>query len=244
VRELNLEAARIARRVADEFTAREPHGRGSWRASSAHQPHRSLSPDAQRPGYRAVTFDELAAAYGEQAEALLDGGADLLMVETVFDTLNCKAALFAVRDVIGPPRLDVPLMVSGTITDKSGGRSPARPPRRSGTRSATPGCSPWDSTARSERRSLRPYVEELSRIADIPVSCHPKRGAAQCVRPVRPGAGRDGGGAGEFAERGFLNIVAAVAARRRAHRGHRGCGRLPAATAAFPRRRRIPARRT
>jgi 5-methyltetrahydrofolate--homocysteine methyltransferase len=121
VRELNLEAARLARRVADDFTAREPR-RPRFVAGILGPTNRtaSLSPDVNDPGYRAVTFDELASAYREQAEALLDGGADLLMVETVFDTLNCKAALFAVREVLERRGLDAPVMVSGTITDRSG----------------------------------------------------------------------------------------------------------------------------
>ncbi|MFQ6045702.1 MAG: homocysteine S-methyltransferase family protein, partial [Gemmatimonadales bacterium] len=100
VRDINRAAAAIARRVADEFTVHDPT-RPRFVAGSMGPTNRtaSLSPDVSRPGYRNVTFDQLAAAYAEQAEGLLEGGVDLLLIETVFDTLNCKAAVFGVRDV-------------------------------------------------------------------------------------------------------------------------------------------------
>src|SRR5205807_8002985 len=121
VYELNLAAARLARRVADEVTARTPQ-RPRFVIGILGPTNRtaSLSPDVNDPGFRAVSFAQIAAAYRTQAEGLLDGGADLLMVETVFDTLNCKAALFALRGLLEERALDVPLMVSGTITDASG----------------------------------------------------------------------------------------------------------------------------
>ena len=121
VYELNFESARIAKMVADEFTAREPQ-KPRFVAGSMGPTNKtaSLSPDVNDPGFRAVSFDELRKAYKQQAEALLDGGADLLLVETIFDTLNAKAALFAIEEVKSERNIQVPIMVSGTITDASG----------------------------------------------------------------------------------------------------------------------------
>ena len=121
VYELNYESAKIAKEVAKEFTEKEPH-KPRFVAGSIGPTNRtaSMSPDVNDPGYRAVTFDELRIAYKQQAEALLDGGADILLVETVFDTLNAKAALFAIEEVKAERKIEVPIMVSGTITDASG----------------------------------------------------------------------------------------------------------------------------
>lgn len=121
VYELNYESAKIAKEVADEITGKEPH-KPRFVAGSIGPTNRtaSMSPDVNDPGYRAVTFDELRIAYKQQVEALLDGGADILLVETVFDTLNAKAALFAIEEVKADRNIEVPVMVSGTITDASG----------------------------------------------------------------------------------------------------------------------------
>ena len=121
VYELNYESAKIARQVADEFTAKEPH-KPRFVAGSMGPTNKtaSLSPDVNDPGYRAVTFDELRIAYKQQAEALLDGGADIILIETVFDTLNAKAAIFAVEEIKHERNIEIPIMVSGTITDASG----------------------------------------------------------------------------------------------------------------------------
>ncbi|WP_271406887.1 homocysteine S-methyltransferase family protein [Tenacibaculum soleae] len=121
VYELNYESAKIAKEVAIEFTDKEPH-KPRFVAGSIGPTNRtaSMSPDVNDPGYRAVTFDELRVAYKQQVEALLDGGADILLVETVFDTLNAKAALFAIEEVKDERKIEVPIMLSGTITDASG----------------------------------------------------------------------------------------------------------------------------
>ena len=121
VYELNYESARIAREVALEFTEKEPH-KPRFVAGSMGPTNKtaSMSPDVNDPGFRAVTFEELRKAYKQQAEALLDGGADILLVETVFDTLNAKAALFAIEEIKEERGLDIPVMLSGTITDASG----------------------------------------------------------------------------------------------------------------------------
>ncbi|MCD8418371.1 homocysteine S-methyltransferase family protein [Tenacibaculum finnmarkense genomovar finnmarkense] len=121
VYELNYQSAKIAKEVADEFTQKEPY-KPRFVAGSIGPTNRtaSMSPDVNDPGYRAVTFDELRIAYKQQVEALLDGGCDMLLVETVFDTLNAKAALFAIEEVKEARKIDVPIMLSGTITDASG----------------------------------------------------------------------------------------------------------------------------
>ncbi|MCD8405041.1 homocysteine S-methyltransferase family protein [Tenacibaculum dicentrarchi] len=121
VYELNYQSAKIAKEVANEFTQKEPH-KPRFVAGSIGPTNRtaSMSPDVNDPGYRAVTFDELRIAYKQQVEALLDGGCDILLVETVFDTLNAKASLFAIEEVKDERKIEIPVMLSGTITDASG----------------------------------------------------------------------------------------------------------------------------
>lgn len=121
VDELNIKSAQIAREVADDFTAREPHKpRFVAGAIGPTNKTASMSPDVNDPGYRAITFDELRIAYKQQAAGLIKGGVDILLVETVFDTLNAKAALFAIEELKEELDIDIPVMVSGTITDASG----------------------------------------------------------------------------------------------------------------------------
>ena len=121
VYELNYESARIAKKVADEFTKKEPH-KPRFVAGAMGPTNRtaSLSPDVNDPGYRAITFDQLVTAYKEQAKGLIDGGSDALLIETIFDTLNAKAAAFAVQELFEEIGKQVPIMISGTITDASG----------------------------------------------------------------------------------------------------------------------------
>ncbi len=121
VYELNYQSAKIAKEVANEFAKKNPQ-KPRFVAGAIGPTNRtaSMSPDVNDPGYRAVTFNELRIAYKQQTEALLDGGVDLLLVETVFDTLNAKAALFAIEEVKDERNIDIPIMVSGTITDASG----------------------------------------------------------------------------------------------------------------------------
>lgn len=121
VYDINFHSAKIAREVADEFTAKDP-SKPRFVAGSIGPTNRtaSISPDVNDPGFRAISFDELVLAYKEQVCALMDGGVDLLLVETVFDTLNAKAALFAIDEVYEERKVKLPIMVSGTITDQSG----------------------------------------------------------------------------------------------------------------------------
>lgn len=121
VYDINFQSAKIAREVADEITAKEPH-KPRFVAGAVGPTNRtcSLSPDVNDPGFRAVTFDELVKAYYDQTKALIEGGVDIILIETVFDTLNAKAALFAVQTFFEDIEKEYPIMVSGTITDASG----------------------------------------------------------------------------------------------------------------------------
>ncbi len=121
VTELNYESAKLAREVADKFTEKEPD-KPRFVAGSMGPTNKtaSMSPEVNDPGYRAITFNDLKTAYKQQAEALVDGGVDLLLVETVFDTLNAKAALFAIEEIKEERKIHIPVMMSGTITDASG----------------------------------------------------------------------------------------------------------------------------
>ena len=118
--ELNRDGARLCRAAAARVTAEDGKPRFVAGALGPTNRTASISPDVSNPGYRAVTFDDLRKAYGEQINGLLDGGADLLLVETIFDTLNAKAALYAISEITEARGIDVPVMISGTITDKSG----------------------------------------------------------------------------------------------------------------------------
>jgi 5-methyltetrahydrofolate--homocysteine methyltransferase len=121
VYELNYESAKIAKKVATDFTCNEPHKpRFVAGAMGPTNKTASMSPDVNDPGFRAISFDQLRVAYKQQAEALIDGGVDILLVETVFDTLNAKAALFAIEEVKEERNIEIPVMISGTITDASG----------------------------------------------------------------------------------------------------------------------------
>jgi len=177
VYELNYESARIAKEAADEFTAQNP-AKPRFVAGAIGPTNRtaSLSPDVNRPGFRAVTFDELATAYHEQVRGLVDGGSDALLIETIFDTLNAKAALFAVQKFFDEGGREVPVMISGTITDASGR-----------TLSGQTVEAFWNSIRHLPLLSvglncalgadqLQVYIKELSRIADVHISAYPNAG--------------------------------------------------------------------
>jgi 5-methyltetrahydrofolate--homocysteine methyltransferase len=208
VADMNREAARIARAAADEFWALDPT-RPRFVAGSLGPTNRtaSLSPDVENPSFRAVTFDELAGAYREQAEALIAGGVDLLLVETVFDTLNCKAALFALLDLVETLDVEVPLWVSGTITDRSGRTL-------SGQTTEAFWCSIRHANLFSVglncalgASDLRPYVEELSRLADTRVSCHPNAGLPNEFGEYDESPEAMAAVLGGFADDGLVNVV-------------------------------------
>ncbi len=177
VSEINLEAARIAREVADEFSKKEEN-KPRFVAGSIGPTNKtaSMSPDVNDPGFRAVTFDELRIAYAEQVEALIRGGVDILLVETVFDTLNAKAALFAIEEVKSSLNSRIPVMVSGTITDASGRTLSGQTPEAFLVSvSHMPLLSVGFNCALGADQ-LTPYLEVLASKTEFAVSAHPNAG--------------------------------------------------------------------
>jgi 5-methyltetrahydrofolate--homocysteine methyltransferase len=205
--EINLTAARLARQVADEVT--EATGRQRFVAGALGPTGRtaSLSPDVNDPGFRNVTFDELVAGYSEAARALLQGGVDVILIETVFDTLNAKAALFAVRHVLDVAGVDLPIVVSGTITDASGRTLSGQTTEAfwNSIRHARPAAVGLNCALGG--RQLRPYVEELSRIADVFVCAYPNAGLPNAFGEYDETPEQTADILREFAESGFLNMV-------------------------------------
>ena len=177
VYELNFESAKIARKVADEFTAKNPD-KPRFVAGSIGPTNRtaSMSPDVNDPGFRAVTFDDLRIAYKQQVEALIDGGVDLLLVETIFDTLNAKAALFAIEEVKDERKTDIPIMVSGTITDASGRTLSGQTVEAFLISiSHIPLLSVGFNCALGAHQ-LKPYLKQLSQNTSFNISAHPNAG--------------------------------------------------------------------
>ena len=177
VYELNYESARLAREAADEFTAKESH-KPRFVAGSLGPTNRtaSMSPDVNDPGFRAITFEELRVAYREQAKGLIEGGSDLLLVETVFDTLNAKAALFAIDELQEELGTNLPIMVSGTITDASG-RTLSGQTAEAFLISVShiPLLSVGFNCALGAKQ-LRPHLQILSNKSEFMVSAHPNAG--------------------------------------------------------------------
>lgn len=220
VREINLAAARLARECADAWTKRTPD-KPRFVAGAIGPTNRtaSISPDVNDPGARNTSFDELVAAYGEAIDALAEGGVDLFLVETVFDTLNAKAALFAIDQWSDRTGVRLPIIISGTITDASGR-----------TLSGQTTEAFWNSVRHAQPLAvglncalgaalMRPYIEELSRVADTYISCYPNAGLPnpmsdtgydetpeQTARLIR-----------DFAENGFVNIVGGCCGTTPAH---------------------------
>ena len=179
------EGAKLARAAATRVSAEDGKPRFVAGAIGPTNRTASISPDVSNPGYRAVTFDDLRAAYGEQIKGLLDGGADLLLVETIFDTLNAKAALYAIAEITEARGIDVPVMISGTITDKSGRLLSGQLPEAfwNSVRHARPDHHRLQLRAR-RRRSARAYrrYRPRRRYAGLRLS---ERRPAQRIRPVR-----------------------------------------------------------
>ncbi|MEM1406092.1 MAG: homocysteine S-methyltransferase family protein [Bacteroidota bacterium] len=177
VYDINFQSARLAREAADEFTAAEPSKpRFVAGAMGPTNKTASISPDVNNPGYRGVSFDELVTAYKQQAKALLDGGVDILLVETVFDTLNAKAALFAIDELFEEESKRIPVMVSGTITDASG-RTLSGQTTQAFLISLEhfPLLSIGLNCALGAKE-LRPYLQVLDRESQFFVSAHPNAG--------------------------------------------------------------------
>ncbi|MEQ8582341.1 MAG: homocysteine S-methyltransferase family protein [Marinoscillum sp.] len=206
--ELNYQSAKIARAVADEFTAKEPH-KPRFVAGSIGPTNRtaSLSPDVNDPGFRAVTFEGLKEAYIEQVKGLLDGGADTLLVETVFDTLNAKAALMAIDEVVRERGIQVPIMVSGTITDASG-RTLSGQTTEAFLISVShmPLLSIGLNCALGAKQ-LRPYLQTLAEKSDFLVSAHPNAGLPNEFGEYDETAEEMASQVEEYLQEGLVNIL-------------------------------------
>src|SRR5262245_61426315 len=207
VRELNVEGARLARAAAD--LAQKEDGRPRFVAGALGPTNRtaSISPDVSNPGFRAVTFDELTAAYAEQVEGLLDGGADVLLIETIFDTLNAKAAIAAIADVTAARGVRVPVMISGTITDRSGrllsGQTPAA--FWNSVRHAAPITIGLNCALGA--KEMRAHIAEIGRIADTLVCAYPNAGLPNEFGRYDESPEYMASLLGEFAEAGLVNVV-------------------------------------
>lgn len=208
VYELNYESARIAKKVADEFTTKEPN-KPRFVAGSIGPTNKtaSMSPDVNDPGYRAISFDDLRIAYKQQVEALLDGGADLLLVETIFDTLNAKAALFAIEEVKEERNIDVPIMVSGTITDASG-RTLSGQTAEAFLISIShiPILSVGFNCALGASQ-LVPHLEVLASKSEHAVSAHPNAGLPNAFGEYDETPEQMAAQIKEYVEKGLVNIV-------------------------------------
>ncbi|WP_338407443.1 homocysteine S-methyltransferase family protein [uncultured Flavobacterium sp.] len=208
VYELNFQSAKIAREVADEFTARNPE-KPRFVAGSIGPTNRtaSMSPDVNDPGYRAVTFDDLRIAYKQQVEALLDGGVDLLLVETIFDTLNAKAALFAIEEVKDERKIDIPIMVSGTITDASGRTLSGQTVEAFLISiSHIPLLSVGFNCALGAHQ-LKPYLKQLSQNTSFNISAHPNAGLPNAFGQYDETPKEMQGQIKEYLDENLINII-------------------------------------
>ena len=173
VYELNFQSAKIAREVANEFNDKPRFVAGAIGPTNRTA---SMSPDVNDPGYRAVTFDDLRIAYKQQTEALIDGGVDVLLVETIFDTLNAKAALFAIEEVKEERNLDIPVMVSGTITDASGRTLSGQTVEAFFISISHIDLLSVGFNCALGADQLKPYLKRLSRNTSLNISAHPNAG--------------------------------------------------------------------
>src|SRR5690606_29145405 len=205
--ELNVQGAKLAREAA--AMAGKEDGRRRFVAGAIGPTNRtaSISPDVSNPGYRATSFDELAAAYGEQARGLIEGGAEILLVETVFDTLNAKAAIFAIESLYAELGIRLPVMISGTITDRSGRTLSGQTPTAF-----------WNSISHARpfsvglncalgAKEMRAHIAEISKVADTLVCAYPNAGLPNEFGLYDESPEYMSKMLGEFASAGLVNIV-------------------------------------
>jgi 5-methyltetrahydrofolate--homocysteine methyltransferase len=220
VYELNFESAKIAREVADEFTEKNPN-KPRFVAGSIGPTNRtlSLSPDVNDPGFRAVTFDELVIAYQEQVRGLVDGGADLLLVETVFDTLNAKAALFAIDQFFtqNPNHTYLPVMVSGTITDASGRTLSGQTTEAFLTSISHMPLLSVGLNCALGADLMRPYVKALNDKSPFFVSAHPNAGLPNEMGEYDESPEQMAEVIEDFLQHGFVNIIGGCCGTTPAH---------------------------
>jgi 5-methyltetrahydrofolate--homocysteine methyltransferase len=206
--ELNVEGARLAKAACETWTARTPD-RPRFVAGSIGPTNRtlSISPDVNNPSFRAVTFDELRAAYEDQVRGLIDGGCDLLLLETIFDTLNAKAGIVAIENVFAEKNVRLPLMISFTITDKSGRTLSGQTLEAFyvSVRHARPFSIGINCALGA--RDMRPYLADLARIAECYVSSYPNAGLPNAFGQYDELPAETSELVKDFADSGFVNIV-------------------------------------
>src|SRR5829696_9240437 len=205
--ELNVEGAKLAKHAAR--LAEEKDGKPRFVAGALGPTNRtaSISPDVSNPGFRAITFDDLRAAYGEQVRGLLDGGADLLLIETIFDTLNAKAAIYAIAEQCAARGVEVPVMVSGTITDRSGRLLSGQTPEAfwNAIRHASPVSVGLNCALGAEQ--MRAHIADMARVCDTLICAYPNAGLPNEFGHYHEGPEEMARHLGEFADTGLVNIV-------------------------------------
>jgi len=209
VYEINTEGARIARKAADDYTARDP-SKPRFVAGAIGPLNKtlSLSPDVNNPGYRAVTFDEVVDAYYEQVRGLVDGGVDLLLIETIFDTLNAKAAIFAIKKYFRDTKKEpLPVMISGTITDASGRTLSGQTLEAFYTSVMHARPLSIGLNCALGAKEMRPYIEELSQLAGCYVSAYPNAGLPNAMGEYDEQPADTAHYLEDWAKEGFVNIV-------------------------------------
>jgi 5-methyltetrahydrofolate--homocysteine methyltransferase len=208
IHELNLQAARIARKAADYYTSLDTR-KPRFVAGSIGPTNKtaSMSPDVNNPGYRAVSFDDLREVYEEQIRALLDGNVDILLIETVFDTLNAKAALMAAENVMNEKALEIPIMISGTITDASGRTLSGQTAEAFLNSVSHAGILSVGFNCALGAKELRPYISELSSKAPFYVSAHPNAGLPNQFGTYDEGPEEMGLHVRDFLNSGLVNII-------------------------------------
>ncbi|UYO38711.1 methionine synthase [Rhodopseudomonas palustris] len=215
--EMSRDGARLARNAAAKVEAEDGKPRFVAGAIGPTNRTASISPDVANPGYRAVTFDDLRIAYSEQINGLLDGGADILLLETIFDTLNAKAALYAIAEITEARGIDVPVMISGTITDKSGRLLSGQMPEAfwNSVRHARPITIGFNCALGA--KDLRAHIADISRVADTLVCAYPNAGLPNEFGQYDESPEYMAGLVGEFAEAGLVNIVGGCCGTTPAH---------------------------
>lgn len=208
VYELNFESAKIARKVCDEFSTANPE-KPRFVAGSIGPTNKtaSLSPEVNDPGFRAITFEELRVAYRQQAEALLDGGADILLVETIFDTLNAKAALFAIDEIQEERKIEIPIMVSGTITDASGRTLSGQTAEAFLISVSHLNLLSVGLNCALGAQQLTPYLETLANNSDYYISAYPNAGLPNAFGQYDESPEFMASQIREYAEKGLVNII-------------------------------------
>ncbi len=208
VYDLNFQSARLAKAAAEKYTALTPN-KPRFVAGSIGPTNRtaSMSPNVNDPGYRAVTFDDLRRAYAEQANALIDGGVDMLLVETVFDTLNAKAALFALQEVLEDRGIDIPIMVSGTITDASGRTLSGQTTEAFLISLEHAPLISIGLNCALGAAQLRPYLKVLAEKSSFAVSAHPNAGLPNEFGEYDQTPEEMAAQIEDFLKEGYLNII-------------------------------------